>query len=52
MKLLKLMTTVKKISTHLVENCGYHGVNLLNANGKSAGQSSSSFSYSYNSKKK
>lgn len=34
-----LMDTVKKVSNHLVENCGYNGVNLLNANDESAGQS-------------
>ncbi|MBR6615028.1 MAG: HIT family protein, partial [Lachnospiraceae bacterium] len=33
------MKTVKKISCHLTENCGYDGVNLLNASGTSAGQS-------------
>ncbi len=37
--LIHLMKTVKKISNHLVENCGYHGVNLLNASDESAGQS-------------
>lgn len=34
-----LMTTVKLVSNHLVGNCGYEGVNLLNASGESAGQS-------------
>ena len=34
-----LMSTVKKISRHLVNSCGYEGVNLLNASGESAGQS-------------
>ena len=34
-----LMTTVKKIANHCVENCGYDGVNLLNASDESAGQS-------------
>ncbi len=34
-----VMATVKKVSRHLTENCGYEGVNLLNASGKSAGQS-------------
>lgn len=34
-----LMKTVKDISNHLIENCGYSGVNLLTANGKSAQQS-------------
>lgn len=37
--LFHLMETVKKISNHLVDNCGYDGVNLLNASGESAGQS-------------
>ena len=31
--------TVKKISNHLTEHCGYDGINLLNANDESAGQS-------------
>lgn len=35
----RLMWTVKKVSDHLAENCGYDGVNLLNASGESAGQS-------------
>ena len=34
-----LMFTVKKIANHLVDNCGYDGVNLLNASDESAGQS-------------
>jgi len=34
-----LMDTVQKASRHLTENCGYEGVNLLNASGESAGQS-------------
>ena len=34
-----LMKAVKKVSEHLVNNCGYNGVNLLNASGKAAGQS-------------
>lgn len=38
-----LMITVKKISNHLVDNCGYDGINLLNANDESAGQSFSHF---------
>ena len=37
--LTHLMRTVKKVSEHLVEKCGYEGVNLLNASGRSAGQS-------------
>lgn len=35
----RLMTTVKKIANYCVENCGYDGVNLLNASDESAGQS-------------
>ena len=34
-----LMLTVKKSADHLVDNCGYDGVNLLNASDESAGQS-------------
>ncbi|MDE6107696.1 MAG: HIT family protein [Oscillospiraceae bacterium] len=34
-----LMEAVKKVSNHLVEDCGYDGVNLLNASDESAGQS-------------
>ena len=34
-----LMSVVKKVSNHCVDNCGYEGVNLLNASGESAGQS-------------
>lgn len=34
-----LMNTVKKVSEHLTKNCGYEGVNLLNASGKAADQS-------------
>ena len=37
--LAHVMTTVKIISNHLVNNCGFDGVNILNANGKSAEQS-------------
>ena len=37
--LCHVMNTVKKISNHLVDKCGYNGINLLNANDKSAGQS-------------
>ena len=33
------MLTVKQVSNHLVDNCGYNGVNLLNASDESAGQS-------------
>lgn len=35
----KIMQVVKKISNHLVEDCGFTGVNILNASGISAGQS-------------
>ncbi len=38
-----VMEAVKKVSTYLVNNCGYEGVNLLNASGESAGQSVSHF---------
>lgn len=34
-----VMNTVKKIANHYVDNCGYNGVNILNANDKSAQQS-------------
>lgn len=34
-----LMSAVKRVSNHLVEHCGYQGVNLLNASDESAGQS-------------
>ncbi|MBQ4523068.1 MAG: HIT domain-containing protein [Lachnospiraceae bacterium] len=34
-----IMNTVKKIAEHLVENCRYDGVNILNASDESAGQS-------------
>ncbi len=34
-----LMLTVKKIADHCVSECGYDGVNLLNASDESAGQS-------------
>lgn len=33
------MITVRKVSLHLVKNCGYEGMNFLNASGESAGQS-------------
>lgn len=33
-----VMETVKKVSNHLVDNCGYEGVNLLNCTDESAGQ--------------
>lgn len=35
----RLMFAVKKVSNHCVENCGFDGVNLLNASDSSAGQS-------------
>ena len=35
----RLMDAVKKVACHCVENCGYEGVNLLNASDESAGQS-------------
>lgn len=35
----RLMETVKLVSNHCVDNCGYDGVNLLNASDESAGQS-------------
>ncbi len=34
-----VMDTVKLISNHCVDNCGYDGVNLLNASDEAAGQS-------------
>ncbi len=37
--LFHLMETVKKVSNHCIDNCGYDGVNLLNASDESAGQS-------------
>lgn len=37
--LSKVMNTVKRVSNHLIEKCGYEGVNLLNASDESAGQS-------------
>ena len=37
--LARVMDTVKKVSNHLIQNCGYDGVNLLNASDESAGQS-------------
>ena len=38
-ELASVMKTIQKVSKHLVENCGYNGVNILNANGKDAEQS-------------
>ena len=37
--LCSLITSVKKVADHLTRNCGYDGINLLNASGESAGQS-------------
>ena len=37
--LSKVIAVVKKISNHYVENCGYTGVNIMNASGKDAQQS-------------
>lgn len=34
----QVMAAVKKVCDHLVQNCGYEGVDLLSANGESAGQ--------------
>ena len=34
-----VIKTIKKISNHLVEKCGFDGVNIINASGKSAEQS-------------
>ena len=34
-----LMAAVKKVAKHCVDDCGYEGVNLLNASEESAGQS-------------
>ena len=34
-----LMAAVKRVAGHCTENCGYDGVNLLNASDESAGQS-------------
>ena len=36
--LSKTMDTVKKVSNHLTDECGYDGVDILNANGSAAGQ--------------
>ena len=43
--LSRLMRAVKRISDHLTDNCGYDGVNLLNASGESAGQSVQHFHF-------
>ena len=37
--LSRLVEAVHRVSVHLVERCGYDGVNLLHASGESAGQS-------------
>jgi len=37
--LSKVMNVVKKISNHYVNNCGYTGVNVMNASGVDAQQS-------------
>lgn len=37
--LASVIKTIKKVSNHLVENCGFTGVNILNASGKDAEQS-------------
>ena len=34
-----VMKTVQTVSQHLIKDCGYDGVNLLNASDESAGQS-------------
>ncbi|MBQ3048216.1 MAG: HIT family protein [Clostridia bacterium] len=34
-----VIKTVKKVSNHYVENCGFKGVNVLNASGEEAQQS-------------
>lgn len=39
----QLISTVKLVSEHCVNECGYDGINLLNANEESAGQSVSHF---------
>lgn len=36
--LAKVMSTVKKVANHYVSNCGFKGVNILNANGEEAQQ--------------
>lgn len=37
--LAKVMKTVRKVSNHYVDNCGFKGVNVMNASGKEAEQS-------------
>lgn len=34
-----VFSTVKKVSNHLVDHCGYDGVDIMSANDESAGQS-------------
>ena len=34
----KIFITVQKISNHLIDNCGFKGVNIINANGSCAEQ--------------
>ncbi len=41
--LTRVMATVKKVAVHLVNNCGYDGVDLMSANGEAAGQSLAHF---------
>lgn len=41
--LCEFIKAIQFISQHLVDNCGYDGVNLLNANGKAAQQSINHF---------
>ena len=36
--LAHVIRMVKRVSNHLVDNCGYEGVDLMCANGESAGQ--------------
>ena len=33
-----VIQTVKRVSNHLVDNCGYDGVDIMSANDESAGQ--------------
>ncbi|MDD3242387.1 MAG: HIT domain-containing protein [Eubacteriales bacterium] len=35
----RVFLTVKKVSNHLVNDCGYQGVDLMSASGEAAGQS-------------
>lgn len=36
--LAEIMSAVKKIALHYVQDCGFDGVNIINANGESSGQ--------------